>query len=104
MTMDNVGARQAAIQLEQWLSRENPAPHIETRGDGRGKHTPSRHTSDNTSQDGSVRYTQEVDAWFDELLMRRDGEVDCDYWKRTRNGVKRRLIESYRIGQKSKVV
>jgi len=34
----------------------------------------------------------------------RDGEVDCDYWKRTRNGVKKRLIESYRNGQKSKVV
>jgi hypothetical protein len=34
----------------------------------------------------------------------RDGEVDCDYWKRTRNGVKKRLIESYRNGQKSKFV
>jgi hypothetical protein len=46
---------------------------------------------------------QEVDAWFDKLFKRSDGEVAFDYWKRTRNGVKKRLIESYRSGQKSKV-
>jgi hypothetical protein len=46
---------------------------------------------------------QEVDGWLDKLFKRSDGEVDCDYLKRARNGVKKRLIESYRSGQKSKV-
>jgi hypothetical protein len=41
-----------------------------------------------------------IDAWFDELFKRREKEVDIGYRKRTRNGVKINLIESFRNGKR----
>ena len=54
---------------------------------------PAKDYQDDTKRGDSVKYMQEVDAWFDELFKRSDGEMDCDYWKRTRNGVKKRFGE-----------
>jgi hypothetical protein len=45
---------------------------------------------------------QEVDAWFDGLMKRGEGEDEAAYWKRFRNGVKSKLIESYENGKKAK--
>jgi hypothetical protein len=44
---------------------------------------------------------QEIDAWFDALFKRGKSETDFEYWKRTRNGVKSKLVESFRNGKKS---
>jgi hypothetical protein len=44
---------------------------------------------------------QETDNWFDNLMKRREKEADEVYWKRVRNGVKARLLESYKNGQKA---
>ena len=49
----------------------------------------------------SVKYMQEVDAWFDALFKRGQTETDLEYWKRCRNGVKAKLVESLRNGKKS---
>jgi hypothetical protein len=49
----------------------------------------------------SVKYMQEIDAWFDALFKRGKSETDFEYWKRTRNGVKSKLVESFRNGKKS---
>jgi hypothetical protein len=49
----------------------------------------------------SVKYMQEIDAWFDALFKRGGCETDLEYWKRTRNGVKSKLVESFRNGKKS---
>jgi hypothetical protein len=49
----------------------------------------------------SVKYMQEIDAWFDVLFRRRQEETDLEYWKRCRNGVKSKLVESFRNGKKS---
>jgi hypothetical protein len=46
---------------------------------------------------------QEVDAWFDGLMKRGEGEDEAAYWKRFRNGVKSKRIESYRNGKKAKL-
>jgi hypothetical protein len=43
-------------------------------------------------------YMKQVDVWFDELVKRTDGEDDAAYLKRLRNGIKAKLIESYRSG------
>jgi hypothetical protein len=45
---------------------------------------------------------QEVEAWFEGLIKRGDQEDDTQYRKRLLNGIKGRLVESYRSGQKSK--
>jgi hypothetical protein len=48
----------------------------------------------------SVKYMEGIDAWFDEVFKRREKEADVDYWKRARNGVKAKLIESFRNGKR----
>ena len=47
-----------------------------------------------------VKYMQEVDWWFDELTKRGASESDFEFWARVHNGVKAKLIESYRNGKK----
>lgn len=46
---------------------------------------------------------QEVETWFYTLIVRGDQEEDdVAYWERVLKGVKTRLHESYKNGQKSK--
>lgn len=42
----------------------------------------------------------EVDSWFEELILRQNDESDADFWHRFRNGVKSRLVESFRSGKR----
>jgi hypothetical protein len=53
-----------------------------------------------TKRGDSVKYMQEVDTWFDDLFRPAEKETDVDYWKRVRNGVKGKLVESFRNGTK----
>jgi hypothetical protein len=43
---------------------------------------------------------QEVDTWFDNLFRRGEKESGVDYRRRIRNGVKPKLVESFRNGKK----
>jgi hypothetical protein len=43
-----------------------------------------------------------IDAWFDGLFKRGEKEVDVDYWKRVRKGIKGKLVESYKNGKAGK--
>ncbi len=39
---------------------------------------------DNSKSSDSIKHMLEMFAWFDEHLMRLDGESGADYWKRSR--------------------
>ena len=100
MTLDNLGARPAAIKLDGWFPKENPAPsHGESREDGRGKQSPSHHTSEPTSQNGDVKYMASIDVWFNETFKRGERETDVEYWARTLKATKSKLVESFRAGK-----
>jgi hypothetical protein len=85
-------------------TKEN-APHMEERAEKSPKETSQKDYQDNNPRSDSVksRYMEELDKWFDGLIGRHKGEDDAVYWKRIRNGVKAKLIESYRNGKRAQV-
>ncbi|HKF48294.1 MAG TPA: hypothetical protein VKB38_13110 [Terracidiphilus sp.] len=103
MALDGLPFKQAGERLERWFpENKNPAPHIEARERGKGKCTPpSTHTPELTSPSDSVKgsYMKDIDAWFDELIVRRINEPDAEFWHRVRNGVKSKLVESFKAGR-----
>jgi hypothetical protein len=44
---------------------------------------------------------QEVEEWFNNLIVRGDLESDVDYWERLKKSFKSKLVESFRNGKKS---
>jgi len=114
--MENCSQLDAAKKLAEWfnvnplssdskplVNKEKPPAHMEQ---GASETKPQKATSDNNGSSDSVKdvpakgYMGDVDAWFTELFKRQEKEVDCDYWKRVRNGVKARLVLSYRNGKR----
>jgi hypothetical protein len=97
--MEKCGSKKAAERLSGWYGvgkKETPQRMAEgSSTTGHQKVNPDFSTSSD-----SVKYMQGIDAWFDELFKHREKEVDVDYWKRTRNGVKSKLIESFRNGKR----
>ncbi len=94
--MEKYSLPDAARLLMEWYGEKNGAPsHGETRRESTGD-SPSSHTNGN-----SPRYMQQVDEWFDKVIVREAGEADGAYWKRIRNAVKGRLIESFRNGKEA---
>ena len=107
--LDNCSEYKAAQKLAEWFhldTNEKPGTPIEHRASEKSpKGTSQKDSSDHNQSSVSVKpdtrgYMADVDAWFDELFKRRDNETDVDFWKRTRNGVKARLIESFRNGKR----
>jgi hypothetical protein len=100
--MDGCSQHEAAKKLAGWFPlTEKPAPHIEKRAPEKSPKGPQKDSSDHTSPGDSVKgYMQDVDAWFEQLVAPREGEEDDVYWKRIRNGVKSRLIESFKNGKR----
>jgi len=97
--MEGCGPKEAAERLSGWYGvGQAKTPQRMAEG---SKPTEMQKTypEPSTGSD-SVKYMQGIDAWFDELFKRREKEVDVDYWKRTRNGVKAKLIESFRNGKR----
>jgi hypothetical protein len=103
--IDDCSEYQAAQKLAEWFhldTKEKPGTPIEHRAPEKSpKGTTQKDSSDHNQSSASVKgYMADVDAWFDELFKRRNNEPDVDFWKRTRNGVKARLIESFRNGKR----
>ena len=48
-----------------------------------------------------MSYHTEIEDWLDELLTRRPDEIDDQGFARVLAGVKAKLLESYRNGQKA---
>jgi len=100
--MESSREKEAAEKLAGWygLNGNKAAPQIERRPEVSHMETHRKDSPDHNSSGDSVKYMQEIDVWFDELFKRREKEVDADYWKRARNGVKAKLIESFRNGKR----
>jgi hypothetical protein len=97
--MEGCGPKDAAERLSGWYGvgkKETPQRMVE--GSSATEH--QKINPDFSTSSDSVKYMQGIDAWFDELFKHREKEVDVDYWKRTRNGVKAKLIESFRNGKR----
>ncbi len=100
--MEGCGMKEAAERLSGWYGvGQIKTPQRMAEGSKPKPETEMQRTIQNpTASSDSVKYMQGIDAWFDELFKRREKEVDVDYWKRTRNGVKAKLIESFRNGKR----
>ena len=63
---------------------------------------PQKVHPDTNSLSGAVkpRYMQEIDQWFDEVIVHGDQEDEESYFKRLRNAIKAKLIESFRSGER----
>lgn len=96
---NRAGIAQTAAQNKNGSHRESRPADASTRETSPQKdhpdHNPSRDTVKQTP-----RYMETIDKWFDELMQRGDQEDDAVYLKRVRNGVKAKLIESYRNGKR----
>ena len=102
--MDGISQLDAAKKLAEMfhiVNQEKAPTHIE-----KGPVSPIEKPDANNSQypntgSGSVKYMQEVEAWFDSIIRRGDQETDEQYRKRLLNALKGKLIESYRSGKRS---
>ena len=103
--MERHGEKAAAEMLAGWYGlngNEKAATQIERRPDVSHMESHRKDSPDHSSSGDSVKYMQTVDVWFDELVKRGEGEDDTAYWKRVRNGIKSKLIESFRNGKNAK--
>jgi len=99
--LENIGARTAAVKLDGWFPKENPAfSHGESREDGEGKQSLPHHTSEPTSQAGDVKCVASIEPWFDQVSKRVPDAAE--YCKRVLEAIKSQLIQSYKAGQKSR--
>jgi hypothetical protein len=97
--MEGCGPKKAAELLSGWYSvAQKETPQRMAEGSSATVH--QKINPDINISSDSVKYMQGIDAWFNELFKHREREVDVEYWKRTRNGVKAKLIESFRNGKR----
>jgi DNA primase len=92
--MEHCRPVEAAQKLAEWHGlmpayRASESP-LQTKEHASMKPTPTSAASG---------YMASVDAWFEELRIRRDGEDDSVYWKRILSAVKERLLQSFRNGK-----
>jgi CHC2 zinc finger len=107
--MDGISQLEAAKKLAGWFgitdlasagtAQIKTAEPIAQRS--RGTEHQKTYTEGSKPPD-TVKYMQEVDAWFYALIERGDQEEDVEYWGRVLKSVKSKLVESYRSGQKTK--
>jgi hypothetical protein len=99
--MERCGPKDAAERLSAWHGvgkKETPQRMVE--GSSATEH--QKVNPDHSIPRDTVKYMQGIDTWFDELFKRGEKEVDVDYWKRIRKGVKSKLVESYKNGKAGK--
>ena len=97
--LEDCRMREAAEKLAEWFGIKS-APRMEERRVSPKEHASSKGYSDHKpASDSGQKYMADVERWFRELNVRREGENDAAYEKRVLNGIKSKLIESYRNGQ-----
>ena len=99
--MEGCREKEAAEKLAAWygIGKENAAPRRETRLDTVSTTTLQKDYPEPSTASGSVKYMASIDAWYDGLVVRGELESDEDYRKRVLNGIKAKLVESYRNGK-----
>ena len=102
--MEKCREKDAAQKLADWYGVGQSKTPVRMEQGSQPKQTAKlKDYPDSKPSDSGVKYMAEVDAWFDALFKRGERETDLEYWKRTRNGVKTRLVDSYRAGKKAAV-
>jgi DNA primase len=108
--MDGISQLEAAKKLAAWygITDTTAPPKRQTKtaepiAQRSNETEMQKNYPDNNPSAVAVKYMQEVEAWFYALIVRGDQETDDDYWSRILKGVKTRLHESYKNGQRSKV-
>ena len=97
--MEGCKPKDAAERLSEWYGvGQAKTPQHMAKG-SKPTEMQKNYPEPSTGSD-SVKYMQGIDAWFDDLFKHREKEVSVDYWKRTRNGVKAKLIESFKNGKR----
>jgi len=91
--LEACGPRDAAERILRWFRLDLQEPPKNK--------APSAEAQPSARDTNGKGYMKEVDVWFDELTERRNEERNADFWKRVRNGVKSRLLESYKNGRVS---
>jgi hypothetical protein len=119
--MENCRERDAAQKLADWYGVGDP---VTTPKNGNGQKSatktaplgeersgvevltdnPHNRSLDRTSPDRAVKYMEGIDGWFDKLFELTDDMKTDEFWKRVRNGVKSKLIESYKNGKAAATV
>jgi len=97
--MERCGEKDAAEKLSGWYN-VGQVKTPQRMAEGSKPTVQQKDYPEPSTGNDSVKYMQSIDAWFDELFKRREKEADVDYWKRARNGVKAKLIESFRNGKR----
>jgi hypothetical protein len=108
--MEGCRERHAALKLAEWFHLNRHAQeqktglHMGSRVSGEAPEGTHQKDSLEGSKSGDSRkgYIQAVDAWFDEVFGLRPDQREEEYWKKARNAVKSKLIESYKNGKLGK--
>lgn len=96
---EGITDKDAAAKLAQWFNIKKEAEHI-ARPSSEVNNPQKEQKYSNKSSDSGKGYIHAVDAWLEELTQRVEGEDDAAFWKRVKNGIKSKLIESFRNGQR----
>jgi hypothetical protein len=105
---EGIAPLEAAKKLATWYgiadAKTKTPVHMEqgSKGNIDAKNSQNITTGSDSVKNGE-RYMQDVEAWFDSIIQRGEQEDDTQYSKRVLNAIKKKLVESYRSGQKSKV-
>jgi len=102
--MENCREKDAAQRLSDWYNiGQSKTPQRMAEGSKEKPKTEMQSSIQNPSTSGdSVKYMASVDAWYDEVSVRLPDESDEEHRRRVLKGLKAKLIESYRAGQKGK--
>ncbi len=99
--MEKCREKEAAQKLADWFNvGQTKTPQRMAEGSVSPIEKPNQKTyEESTSSDSGVKYMATIDVWFEDLFKRGDKEADIEYWKRVRNGIKAKLVESFRSGK-----
>jgi hypothetical protein len=100
--MENCRESQAAQKLAEWygLNGNKTAPHTARPIEESKGQTPLKDSPDNNRpSDSGKGYMKGIDVWFDKLFGLTAEQTQTDYWTLCRNGIKAKLIESYKNGK-----
>jgi hypothetical protein len=104
--MENCREKDAAQKLSDWYNvGQSKTPQHMAEASKEKPKTGMQSSNQNLSTSGdSVKYTEKVRVWFDELWPRRDGESDEDHRKRLLKAITTELIQNYKSGKAGKML